>query len=156
MSISSVSTVLQSSQARRSARMILIILAHHTNAGGYAWPSVPTIANEAQLSIRTVQYNLRKLERIGELKTMVGAGPKGCNLYQVMPNLSHDGPDEPRCNPTESTQAPGATQWTNPSSAGATMPADERTTEHKDISLTPTDLSRWLAPGSRIYQLLTS
>jgi hypothetical protein len=80
MSISSLSTVLQSSQARRSARIILMILAHHTNAGGYAWPSVPTIAHEAQLSIRTVQYNLRKLERMGELKTLVAAGPKGWAL----------------------------------------------------------------------------
>ena len=155
MSISSVSTVLQASQARRSARMVLMILAHHTNAGGYAWPSVPTIANEAQLSIRTVQYNLRKLERMGELKTLVAAGPKGCNLYQVMPNLPHDELDGPQCKLEKSPVTPGATPLTNPAPTGATMPAAERTTEHTDISLTPTDLKRWLSPGSLAWQILT-
>jgi Helix-turn-helix domain len=155
MSITSLSTVLQSSQARRSARMILMILAHHTNAGGYAWPSVPTLAHEAQLSIRTVQYNLRKLERMGELKTLVAAGPKGCNLYQVMPNLGHDEPDEPRCKPPEMPAPPGATPLSNLRPTGATMPADERTTEHTDIALTPTDLKRWLSPGSLAWQILT-
>ena len=145
MSISSLSTVLQSSQARRSARMILMILAHHTNAGGYAWPSVPTIAHEAQLSIRTVQYNLRKLERMGELKTLVAAGPKGCNLYQVMPNMGRDEPEDDRCNLQEPTVPPGATVLSNPMPTGASIPADERTIERTDIALTLTDLKRWLA-----------
>ena len=52
-----------------------------------------------------VQYNLRKLERMGELKTLVGAGPKGCNLYQVMPNLPHYEPEAPRCNPADEYHA---------------------------------------------------
>jgi Helix-turn-helix domain len=155
MSISSLSTVLQSSQARRSARMVLMILAHHTNAGGYAWPSVPTIAREVQLSVRTVQYHLRKLERMGELKMLVAAGPKGCNLYQVMPNLSHDEPDEPRCNFAESPVNPGAIMLMTPAPTGATIPADECTTERTDIVPTPEKLSRWLTRGSLAWQILT-
>jgi hypothetical protein len=154
MSISSVSTVLHESQSRRSARMILMILAHHTAANGYAWPSVPTIAREAQLSIRTVQYNLRKLERMGELKTLVAAGPKGCNLYQVMPTLPRDEPDGPRCNSAEMAAAPGATPLMNPAPTGAMIPADERTTERTDIALTR--LETWLTPGSRIWRMLTN
>jgi hypothetical protein len=134
--------------------MVLMILAHHTNAGGYAWPSVPTIAREAQLSIRTVQYNLRKLERMGELKTMIAAGPKGCNLYQVLPNLGHNELDNPRCKPLEMPTTPGAAPLTNPVPNGAMIPADERTTEHTDISLSPTNMRRWLTPGSLAWQIL--
>lgn len=91
---------------------------------------------------------------MGELKTLVAAGPKGCNLYQVLPNLGHDEPDEPRCNPPEIPVTPGAIPMSNLIPAGATIPADERTTEHKDIALTLTDLKRWLSPGSLAWQTL--
>jgi hypothetical protein len=52
-----------------SAKLVLISLAEHANkkSGGVAWPSVATIAEESDLSVRQVQYHLRELEAAGWL-----------------------------------------------------------------------------------------
>ncbi|MFZ1008364.1 MAG: helix-turn-helix domain-containing protein, partial [Candidatus Sulfotelmatobacter sp.] len=70
MSVQAMVWVIEFSESELGARLVLLSIANHAKADGTAaWPSVPTIAHEAKLSERAVRYNLRILERIGEIKT---------------------------------------------------------------------------------------
>jgi len=84
MSVQAMSWVLENSESRLGPRHVLISIANHAKADGTgAWPSIQTIAREARLSEREVQYSLKILESLGELAIGSGAGPKGCNLYSL-------------------------------------------------------------------------
>lgn len=76
------SWVLDHSESRLGARCVLIAIANHADAyGRNAWPRIGTLAREARLSEREVQYALVTLRELGELSVLRGAGPKGTNLY---------------------------------------------------------------------------
>lgn len=86
MSVQALAWVLENSRATHGARLVLIAIANHANKDGEdAWPSVRTLAREARLSERQVQYAIRKLEKLGELTIFEGRGPKGCNRYAITP-----------------------------------------------------------------------
>jgi len=71
MSWQAVTWVLEHSQAIHSSRLVLLSIASHANREGReSWPSVETMCIEARLSRRIVQYCLRELEEIGELRTI--------------------------------------------------------------------------------------
>ena len=72
------------SKASDSKLIILLAIADFANEEGIAWPGVKTLAKKARLGLRETQYVLRQLEASGELRTLIKAGPKKCNLYQVM------------------------------------------------------------------------
>jgi hypothetical protein len=68
VSIKCVRAVLERSRARGTARLVLLVLAEHVGKNGEpAWPAVETIAAEAKLSERQVQYRLRELQALGEI-----------------------------------------------------------------------------------------
>jgi hypothetical protein len=70
LSWQAVKWVLECSQAVLGSRLVLLSIASHANREGrQSWPSVETICIEARLSRREVQYCLRTLEDLGELKT---------------------------------------------------------------------------------------
>jgi hypothetical protein len=84
MSVQAISWVLDHSESRLGARCVLIAIANHAGPNGQgSWPSVKTIAKEAKLSEREVQYAKAELKRIGELQEQIGGGPKGANLYSL-------------------------------------------------------------------------
>lgn len=84
MSVQAISWVLENSESRLGPRHVLISIANHADRlGKNAWPSVATIARESRLSEREVQYALRDLVKLGELKVERSAGPKGTNLYSL-------------------------------------------------------------------------
>jgi len=63
MSISCVNAVLRGVFGiDPTAKLILIILAEHTNRNGVAWPSVATIARYACISEHRTKHVLRKLQ----------------------------------------------------------------------------------------------
>ena len=116
MSVQAISWVLDHSESRLGARCVLLSIANHAGPFGTgSWPSVKTIAREAKLSEREVQYAKAELKRIGELAEQIGAGPKGVNLYSLpkmganfapgaqdavegctdRPKVVHRGPPEP-------------------------------------------------------------
>lgn len=69
------SWVLEFSKSRHAARLVLISIANHCSVmGNNAWPAVSTIAREANVSERQVQYALKELEAIGELSFVDGTG----------------------------------------------------------------------------------
>jgi hypothetical protein len=63
---------------------VLTAIANHAHPDGTgAWAKVATLAHEARLSEREVQYAQVELKKIGELGVESGAGPYGTNLYHL-------------------------------------------------------------------------
>jgi hypothetical protein len=84
MSVQAMSWVIEHSKHKGNAFVVLLMVANHARSDGSgAWPSVRTLAREARISPRAVQYTVRRLERSGELGTKVGCGPGGSNLYSL-------------------------------------------------------------------------
>jgi hypothetical protein len=85
MSIQAIVWVLEDSEARLGARQVLISIANHADRWGRsAYPSIRTIARESRLSVREVQYSIRKLVESGELAVDRGGGPGGTNSYCLL------------------------------------------------------------------------
>lgn len=76
MSAEALAAVLNHSQARGTAKMVLVAIAWHTNDNPElgCWPSQETLARYANTSIRTVQRSLDYLEEIGEIDTEIHGG----------------------------------------------------------------------------------
>lgn len=66
MSVQSIGHVLDRSRSVGQVRCVLIAIANHDGDGG-AWPSIDTIAREANVHPRTAQKHLRTLVSMGEL-----------------------------------------------------------------------------------------
>ena len=93
MSVERIMGVAACSSAKGSKLAILFILANHENQETYAcFPSIDTIAAEANLSRRQVQNNLRALEDDDELIIVTGgirAGRALANQYELtVPRLT--------------------------------------------------------------------
>jgi len=68
-----------------SAKSVLLSIAGYVDDNGNgAYPSVPTIAAKAGLSIRAVQYGLKKAVQAGELRRIYNYGPNGTNCYEII------------------------------------------------------------------------
>lgn len=73
MSVESIAIALHHSQAKGTAKIVLIGIANHDGDGG-AWPSVATLAHYAGVDARNVQRALDKLVGLGEIRREVQAG----------------------------------------------------------------------------------
>ena len=72
------------SQSRLADRLVLGAIAHRiSNNSGEAWPSIATIAREANLSERSVHYSIRALSAMGELEISQGKTRMGTNTYRM-------------------------------------------------------------------------
>ena len=84
MSVHVIGWVLKRSEARLGDRLVLLVLADHANADGTgAYPSVPTVASEARMSERAVQYSLRRLEASACI-AQAGVSKYGTTVYTVL------------------------------------------------------------------------
>jgi len=84
VSVQAISWVLEHSKSRLGPRHVLLSIANHARSDGTgAWPAISTIAKEAKLSVRAVQYCLRRLAKDGELRVQAEAGPHHTNLYSL-------------------------------------------------------------------------
>lgn len=89
MSRSCTAMVEDQSVATGNARTLLLVLTDSMNSiTGDSWLAVGTMANRANMSEREVQLCLRELEKLGELKVVIGGGPRKTNLYTLGPNYS--------------------------------------------------------------------
>lgn len=73
MSVESIAIALHHSEAKGTAKLVLVGIANHDGDGG-AWPSVATLAHYAGVDARSVQRAIDKLERLGEVRREVQAG----------------------------------------------------------------------------------
>lgn len=84
MSVHVSSWVLQHSEAKLGARLVLLVIADHASDDGTrSWCSVDTLGREARLSRRATQDALRRLEADGAI-IETGTGPKGTHEYRVV------------------------------------------------------------------------
>lgn len=84
MSFQAIRAVLDRSQAKGSARLLLLILAEHLNQNTRRCdPSVATLARECKTSRRTVPRLLAQLKAAGEIEIHAGGGRNHCNSYTI-------------------------------------------------------------------------
>lgn len=89
MSVQALTWVLEHSEARLGARLVLIVLADHAHANGTnAFPSVETIAKEARMTSRAVHAALRRLEQDGDIGR-TGKRQSGTIVYAI-PGVTRD------------------------------------------------------------------
>lgn len=69
--------LLASSQARGSARLTLVALGEAADKNGLVSASVPDLARWTQTRERQLRYDLRELEKIGEIKLLAAGGGRG-------------------------------------------------------------------------------
>lgn len=72
-------------------RLVLLSLANHANEIGQSWPSVATIAREANVSERAVQRSIASLKKAGLVAVLTNAAPderiprdRRPNLYRIL------------------------------------------------------------------------
>jgi hypothetical protein len=75
--------VLEHSAATLSDRLVLLALADNANDDEHnAFPSLPTIAKKARVSVRTARYSLRQLEQMGSIRK-VGEHSSGTTIWHI-------------------------------------------------------------------------
>lgn len=98
MSVRIMSQVFESDTLEATPRLIMLALADHADDAGRCYPSIPRLCQRTGLKERAVQTNIRKLEAAGYLRIIPGQGPKGCNVYFVIPTPAPNAP-RTRCTP---------------------------------------------------------
>jgi hypothetical protein len=83
MSIESMAAALHHSKATGTARLVLIGIANHDGDGG-AFPAMATLAKYANVDIRNARNAVRRLEALGEVRTLTNGGalPDRPAIYQ--------------------------------------------------------------------------
>lgn len=85
MSIRVMQWVWEHSPTTRGDRLVLLAIADcASDDGTRAWPSLPTIAEKANLTVRACQSALRRLTKAGHLEVEMQTGPRGVNRYTVV------------------------------------------------------------------------
>lgn len=92
MSIQIMTQVWQQSQAFGSDLLIELAIADHADDHGRAFPSVQALQQKGRMSERNVQYCLKRLSSMGELKIDRGSGPHGTHVFWVMPGGAEPAP----------------------------------------------------------------
>lgn len=96
MSVQAMSWVFDHSAARLGERLVLLAIANHAREDGSgAWPSVETIALEANLSESAAHRAIRRLEQSGQLVIFRGEGPHGTNIYDMGLSVERGGAKTP-------------------------------------------------------------
>lgn len=146
MSIRAIQTVLDESQHKGSALLLMVILANYAHDdGAYAFPSVGTMTRYTRLTRRNVQLLLRKLEESGELAEM-GIHNSGTVIYRlVLPGFSKGGvnftpPKRRGAKPTSGGGDQGIT--------GGASPATP------DPSVNPNEPSGGITPLSKLEEVM--
>lgn len=84
MSIQAVAWVLDHSQSRGLARLVLISLANHAHKDtAECYPAQRTIAAEAGISLGAVSVQIQTLIELGELSVIEAGGPRTATRYQL-------------------------------------------------------------------------
>lgn len=92
MSVAAVRAVLKYSEARLSARLVLVVLADSAHDDGISWAGQKVIAAKAKISRAEVDRSVKELEEMGEIeKRKAQRSRRRINVYRI--NLP--GIDEP-------------------------------------------------------------
>ncbi len=80
MSVQAIASVLENSEMKGTARLVLIALANRDGDHGIH-PSIDALARDCRMSRRAVQEAIRRCVEAGELHVEPNAGPNGTNRY---------------------------------------------------------------------------
>jgi hypothetical protein len=83
MSVQASAAVWENSQASGSTLIVLLALANRSDERGVSFEGVETIAKKCRMGVRNCQYQIRKLQAMGELTVDYGASPYKTNLYTI-------------------------------------------------------------------------
>ncbi|QDZ14237.1 helix-turn-helix domain-containing protein [Humibacter ginsenosidimutans] len=86
MSVESIAIALHHSQAKGTAKIVLLGIANHDGDGG-AWPSVATLARYAGVDLRNAQRAIEKLVDLGEIRVGYQMGGTARTPAHLRPNL---------------------------------------------------------------------
>jgi DNA-binding MarR family transcriptional regulator len=159
MSIAIMSRVWAESQHKGSELLLLLAIADNANDQGVAYPSVRTLAKKTRLHPHHVKKLLRVLEASGELVTQVGAGPRGCNEYEVtlpgsnlLPRMKSSGSPQDQKGVVPRLPEPN----TKPEREEKPFSLEvDRGAPAPEVRLTPIELKRLgLTPGSTVWRAL--
>lgn len=93
MSIKALSAVMEHSEARGTQRVVMFVLADHSDDYGFSWPGVERIAHKSRVTPRAVQTHLASLKLMCELAIHPRKGRS--NVYQILlPDLLEIDPEE--------------------------------------------------------------
>ena len=84
MSYQAVSAVLLAKKPKGIPRLVLVVLAECANKNGVCWPSMPTIAARAAISVRHAKRVVHGLERSGHISIERGKGASHPNRYRIL------------------------------------------------------------------------
>jgi hypothetical protein len=84
MSWQASTAVLKYSQAKGSARLLLLAMSNYAGPDGSGvYPTIATLCEDTKLSERAVRYLLRQLEDAGELQRDPGVGRGNANRWTI-------------------------------------------------------------------------
>ena len=63
--------------------MLLVLADHANDEGGSCFPSIETIAKRARQCARNVTYNLRRLEKLDEVRVLAAGRGRISTRYQI-------------------------------------------------------------------------
>lgn len=102
-------------------KLVLIKLAENANDKGVCWPSYKHIADQCEMSRRTVITHIEKLVELGLLKKFYRKGEKGNSSNQYL--LTLDGEKSAPSQPSENIAPPPSEEFAPPS-AGDSPPSE--------------------------------
>lgn len=139
MSVQAISWVLENSPTKNGSRLVLLSIANHANDHGEAWPSMATMAREANLDEKTVKRLISGLVKEGHLGRKVNGAPdaripgdRRPNLYRLVgfdgghrssPPLQNGGHESSR--PGSQDEAPAGGTDSTPKPSGSTVKEPE-------------------------------
>lgn len=129
MSVEAIATVLHHSAATGTDKLVLVGIANHMGDGG-SYPSLATLAKYANVSVRSVQRSIDRLEELGEISVKLHGGggrdtradrrPNRYTLLLACPQGCRGGPQHASDDPMEHAPDPrtsqGKTDGTTPTS----------------------------------------
>jgi hypothetical protein len=113
-----VEAVLKHSQSNGSARLLLLLIARHIDAGDPS-PSKAMLCCEMNLDEVGVRRHINKLEQLQELQVAERGGFRGRNRYTIVLPLHHGRSERCRCDAAE--DACDSTENPDENARGATM-----------------------------------
>lgn len=78
------SEVWENSKQKGNGLLLLLAIADFANDDLKCYPSIDRLAFKTRMSRRNVQTLVRQMAEEGEIVIHENAGPKGCNVYQIM------------------------------------------------------------------------
>jgi hypothetical protein len=137
MSIDIMTQVWRQSKAFGSDLLILLAIADHADDHGRAFPSVQALQQKGRMSERNVQYCLKRLAEMSELKIDRGAGPHGTHIFWVLPGGAEPAPVQSLHRRTRSRKNKEIERQTDvilPQLEGATVAPGEESAPRKDCT----------------------